>query len=242
MTMRDTINAAFKDAMKSQDKRRVATLRLINAAIKDRDIAARSTSDGGVGDAEILEILAKMIKQRRESVQTYEEAGRVELAEQEREEITIIEEFLPQQLSEGEMSAAVDATLAKLECQGLKDMGPCHGGPEGELRRADGFRQGERPREAAPQQLNSNPVKAVRAGGTGRATRAEINRFRVRGPAILLPLSHGACAAHARAESDHSRSNPTNPTQAARCATHLDFWTRSARACLSAPSSRARSN
>jgi len=121
--MRETIMAALKDAMKSQEKRRIATLRLINAAIKDRDIAARTTSDGGVGDTEILEILVKMIKQRRESVQTYEEAGRVELAEQEREEIAIIEEFLPRQMSEDEMAAAVDDTLARLECQGLKDMG-----------------------------------------------------------------------------------------------------------------------
>lgn len=125
--MRETIMSAFKDAMKSQNKRRLSTLRLINAAIKDRDIAARTSSDGGVDDAVILEILVKMIKQRRESVQTYEEAGRIELAEQEREEIAIIEEFLPQQMDQEETAAAVDATLAKLECEGLKDMGRAMG-------------------------------------------------------------------------------------------------------------------
>ncbi|MEO0618646.1 MAG: GatB/YqeY domain-containing protein [Pseudomonadota bacterium] len=121
--MRDQLNTALKSAMREQDKRRMSTLRLINAAIKDRDIAARSQSDDGVSDADILEIMAKMVKQRRESVQTYEEAGRLELAQQELDEIGIIEEFMPRQLSEAETEAAVTETLAELECSGLKDMG-----------------------------------------------------------------------------------------------------------------------
>ncbi|MEL6289309.1 MAG: GatB/YqeY domain-containing protein [Pseudomonadota bacterium] len=121
--MRDTLSTALKNATREQDKRRIATLRLINAAIKDRDIAARTTSDEGVSDTEILEIMAKMIKQRRESVSTYEQAGRLELAQQEQEEITIIEEFMPKQMAGDEMESAVDEVLRELECSGLKDMG-----------------------------------------------------------------------------------------------------------------------
>lgn len=125
--MRDQLNTALKDAMKSQEKRRTSTLRLINAAIKDRDIAARSNGDDGVSDSEILEIMAKMIKQRRESITTYEEAGRLELAQQEREEIEIIEGFMPKQLGEDETRAAVDEVVKELECSGLKDMGKAMG-------------------------------------------------------------------------------------------------------------------
>ncbi|MBI1384774.1 MAG: GatB/YqeY domain-containing protein [Rhizobiales bacterium] len=121
--MRTEINEALKAAMKGQERRRTSTLRLITAAIKDRDIAARTAGGESVSDAEILDILAKMIKQRRESAETYEGAGRLDLAEQEREEITIIEGFLPRQLTEAETEAAVDATLAELGCSGLKDIG-----------------------------------------------------------------------------------------------------------------------
>ena len=124
VSVRDEINVALKGAMKAQEKRRTATLRLMNAAIKDRLIQNRSAGKGDeVEDAEVLEILAKMIKQRRESADTYEGAGRLELAEQEREEITIIEEFLPKQLGEEEMRAAVEAVIAELGAEGLKDMG-----------------------------------------------------------------------------------------------------------------------
>ncbi len=123
-SVRDEINVALKDAMKAQEKRRTATLRLMNAAIKDRMIQNRTAGKGDeVEDAEILEILAKMIKQRRESADTYESAGRLELAEQEREEITIIEEFLPKQLGEDEMKTAVETVIAELGAEGLKDMG-----------------------------------------------------------------------------------------------------------------------
>lgn len=127
--MRDEINKAVKDAMKSGDKRRVATLRLINAAIKDRDIAARvdakgsSTGEDQVSDQDILALLQKMIKQRRESIQTYTLGGRDDLVQQETDEIAIIEEFLPQQMSEDELTKAVDAIVEELGAQGLKDMG-----------------------------------------------------------------------------------------------------------------------
>ncbi|MGI9405516.1 MAG: GatB/YqeY domain-containing protein [Hyphomicrobiaceae bacterium] len=125
--MREDLNAALKEAMKAQDKRRIATLRLINAAIKDRDIASRSNGQDGVSDTEILEIMARMIKQRRESVTTYEEAGRLELAQQEQDEIAIIEGFLPKQLSDDETKSAVDEIVKELECSGLKDMGRAMG-------------------------------------------------------------------------------------------------------------------
>ena len=112
--MHERFNEALKVALKSQDKIRISTLRLINAAIKDRDIADR-TDNGGAGVSEdvVLEILAKMIKQRQDSLSAYEEAGRLDLADQERSEIVIIKEFMPRQLEEDEIIAAVDAALAE---------------------------------------------------------------------------------------------------------------------------------
>ena len=121
--MRSEINAALKDAIKGQDKRRTSTMRLILAAIKDRDISARSEGRDAVSDDEILDILAKMIKQRRESVTTYEEAGRLELAQQEQEEIDIICEFLPQQMNDEEITAAARQTVEEIGASSLKDMG-----------------------------------------------------------------------------------------------------------------------
>ncbi len=122
--MRTRINDALKEAMKNQDKIRSATLRLIMAAVKDRDIAARSDDNrDGVDDAEILDILAKMVRQRNESAATYEEAGRAELAERERAEISIIEEFMPAQLDDEAVAKAVDEILAQTEASSLKDMG-----------------------------------------------------------------------------------------------------------------------
>jgi len=122
--MRTRINDALKEAIKSQNKIRSATLRLVMAAVKDRDIAARSDDNReGVSDTEILDILSKMIRQRTESAVTYEEAGRVDLAERERAEIAIIEEFMPTQLDADAVAAAVDTILAQTEAQSLKDMG-----------------------------------------------------------------------------------------------------------------------
>jgi len=125
--MREEINGALKAAIKLQDKRRMSTLRLINAAIKDRDIAARSSDKKSVSDAEVMEILAKMVKQRHESIKTYTEGGRPELAQQEQEEIDIIQTFLPKQLSEEETRAAVLALMDEIGCEGLKDMGKTMG-------------------------------------------------------------------------------------------------------------------
>ena len=121
--MRDTINAALKDATKAQDKRRVSTLRMVSAAIKDRDIAARGTGKGAATDAELLDLLAKMIKQREESQKIYADAGRAELATQEAEEIVIIRGFLPQQLSPADVDKAIAAVIAETGATSVKDMG-----------------------------------------------------------------------------------------------------------------------
>lgn len=126
--MRERLSDALKDAVRGKDKLRVSTLRLIHAAIKDRDIAARTDGpDAGVSDAEILEILAKMIKQRQESVATYEQAGRLELAAQEQAEIEVIREFMPRQLEGEEMEAAVEKAVADIGAGSLKDMGKVMG-------------------------------------------------------------------------------------------------------------------
>ena len=123
-SLRDLIKQGLIDATKAQDKRRMATLRLIQAALKDRDIAGRTDGrDAGVSDAEILEVLSRMVKQRRESVGIYESAGRMELAQQEKEEIEIIESFMPKQLSDEETAAAVEAVISETGAASIKDMG-----------------------------------------------------------------------------------------------------------------------
>ena len=121
--MRDTITAALQAATKAQDKRRISTLRMVSAAIKDRDIAARTAGKTEATDAELLDLLAKMIKQREESQKIYADAGRAELAAQESEEIVIIREFLPQQLSDADVEKAIAAAIAEAGASSVKDMG-----------------------------------------------------------------------------------------------------------------------
>lgn len=122
--LRQQLNDALKSAMLSKDARTVSTVRLILAALKDRDIAARSRNVmDGITEDEILSMLQSMIKQRRESISLYEQGGRLELAQQEADEITIIERFLPRQLSEAETLDAVRAVIVELGAGGLKDMG-----------------------------------------------------------------------------------------------------------------------
>lgn len=123
--MREVLQTALKDAQKSQDKIRVCTLRLITAAVKDRDIAARSEGKDPVSDSEITSILAKMIKQRHESAAIYEEGGRLELAEQERAESAIISEFLPEQLCDESVKQACAQVVKTTGAEGLRDMGKC---------------------------------------------------------------------------------------------------------------------
>jgi len=126
--IRKRLMEAQKEAMKEKAAKRLSTLRLINAAIKDRDIAARSADNSdGVSDADIMGILAKMIKQRQDSSKIFEEAGRIELAEGERAEIKVIEEFLPKQLSESEVRAAIDEAVAEVGATSIRDMGKIMG-------------------------------------------------------------------------------------------------------------------
>lgn len=121
--MRDTITAALQTATKAQDRRRVSTLRMMSAAIKDRDIAARTAGKKEATDAELLDLLAKMIKQREESQKIYADAGRAELATQESEEIAVIREFLPKQLSSAEMEKAIADAITEAGATSVKDMG-----------------------------------------------------------------------------------------------------------------------
>ena len=121
--LRDDINTALKDAMKAGDARRVSTLRLVNAAFKNADIEARGQGKGPLGEDEMLALLQKMIKQRHESVELYDKGGRPELAQQEREEIAIIAGYLPKQMSEDEVNAAISAAIAETGAAGMKDMG-----------------------------------------------------------------------------------------------------------------------
>ncbi len=128
MVLRTRISDALKQAMKDKATDRLSTLRLINAAIKDKDIAARADEgDTGVGDAEVLAILGKMAKQRMESVRAYEEGGRLDLAEREMNEIGIIEEFLPKQLSDAEISTAVKVAVDETGAESIRDMGKVMG-------------------------------------------------------------------------------------------------------------------
>ena len=121
--LRDEINTALKDAMKARDERRVSTLRLVNAALKNADLEAQMQGKSELADDGLIGLLQKMIKQRQESVEIYDKAGRKELADQERGEIEIIRAYLPQQMSEAEAKAAIAEVIKGTGAQSIKDMG-----------------------------------------------------------------------------------------------------------------------
>jgi len=124
MLLRDRLQTALKEAMKAKAVDRLSTLRLINAAIKDREIALRGEAEAGeVGEPEILQIMGKMVKQRQESARAYEEGGRLELAEKELAEIGVIQEFLPRQMDSAEIEAAIAAAVAETEATSIRDCG-----------------------------------------------------------------------------------------------------------------------
>jgi uncharacterized protein len=124
MALRERLNDQLKESMRAKNQKRVSTLRMVLAALKDKDIAARTeTNREGVPDDEVLSLLAKMIKQREESATAFESGGRLELAASEREEISIIREFMPQQMSGEEARAAAQAVIAELGASSMKDMG-----------------------------------------------------------------------------------------------------------------------
>mgnify|MGYP001198485898 FL=1 len=120
--LRDDINNALKEAMKAKDERKIATLRMINSTFKNADIEARATGKT-LSDADLLPVLQKMIKQRQESKELYEKGGRPELAQQEGEEIAIISSYLPKQMSDAEVTAAIEAAIAETGAASMKDMG-----------------------------------------------------------------------------------------------------------------------
>jgi len=128
MSLREDISSSVKDAMKTKDAIRLSTLRLVNAAIKDRDIAARAEDRcGGIDDSEIMSILSKMVKQREESANVYDDNGRPELAERERSEIDVIRKFMPTPLTEDELAAVIEAYVKESGATGLKSMGKIMG-------------------------------------------------------------------------------------------------------------------
>ena len=122
--LRQRLNETLKQAMRDKDAPTVGTVRLILAAIKDRDIAARGEGrTEGISEQEIMELLQKMKRQRQESIEAYEQGGRLELAQREQDEIAVLERFLPRQLDEAETAAAVDEAIRQTDAQGLKDIG-----------------------------------------------------------------------------------------------------------------------
>jgi len=128
MELRDRLKSGVKDAMKAKDTARLSTLRLINAALKERDIVSRSEGRGDeVGEDEVLALLGKMVKQRQESARVYEEGGRIELAERELDEIKIIEDYLPRQLTEDETEAAIAEAIETVGAESLRAMGAVMG-------------------------------------------------------------------------------------------------------------------
>jgi len=129
MSLRDTLNADLKDAMKAGDKRKLATIRLMNAAIKDKDINARTEGHDSekLPDSALLDVFAKMVKQRQDSIAAYDQGGRPELAQQEREEMAIIQSYMPQQLSDDDTRDAIKGIIAAVGAASVKDMGKAGG-------------------------------------------------------------------------------------------------------------------
>jgi len=126
--LKQKLSEDLKGAMRQKESRRVATLRLILAAIKEQEISLRTETDSGeVTDSDVTQILAKMVKQRKDSIRLYEEGGRIDLAEQEKGEITVIEAYLPKQMSAAEIETVCADVKAELSASGLKDMGRCMG-------------------------------------------------------------------------------------------------------------------
>jgi uncharacterized protein YqeY len=121
--LRDEINTALTSAMKGRDERRVATLRLVNAAIKNADIEAQMHGRPSLSDDDLVGLLRKQVKQRQESIEIYDKAGRRELADRERGEIDVIRAYLPQEMTEPEMKAAIAEIIAQIDARGIKDMG-----------------------------------------------------------------------------------------------------------------------
>ncbi|MGH6663904.1 MAG: GatB/YqeY domain-containing protein [Pseudolabrys sp.] len=129
--LRDDINKALTEAQKARNERAVSTLRMVNSTLKNADIEARGAGKPQLTDAEVLPLLQKMIKQRQESILLYEKGGRADLVKQEQEEIAIISGYLPKQMSEAEMTAAIETAIKDTGAAGMKDMGKVIGALKG---------------------------------------------------------------------------------------------------------------
>lgn len=129
--LRDDINKALTEAMKAKNERAVSTLRMINSSLKNADIEARGAGKPALGDAEVVGILQKMVKQRQESVELYKKGNRADLVKQEEEEIAIITGYLPKQMSDADITAAIEAAIKETGAAGMKDMGKVIGALRG---------------------------------------------------------------------------------------------------------------
>ena len=129
--LRDDINKALTEAMKAKNERAVSTLRMVNSTLKNADIEARGAGKPALGDAEVIGLLQKMVKQRQESVELYKKGGRDDLVKQEQEEIAIIQGYLPKQMSDADMTAAIDAAIKDTGAATIKDMGKVIGALRG---------------------------------------------------------------------------------------------------------------
>lgn len=121
--LREDLTTALKEAMKAKDTRKLSTIRLVQAAIKDRDIANRGEGKGELSDEDVLQLMAKLVKQREESAKIYEDNARPELAAQEREEVAIIKTFMPEQMSDEKVREAIAAVITEINAEGMRDMG-----------------------------------------------------------------------------------------------------------------------
>ena len=213
--LRDDINNAVKDAMRAKDERKLSTLRMVNSTIKNADIAARGEGKPPLTDADLLGVFQKMIKQRQESVELYDKGGRAELAEQEREEIAIISAYLPKQMSEADVKAAISAAVAETNAAGMKDMGKVIGGAESEIRRPDGFRQGQRPGEGGAFLLTFRRLQ--KCGGlralAGTGLQAPTTESSGKRPSFLLSSGHDDRDHRTRADSTKAK----RPGRVDRC-------------------------
>lgn len=121
--LREDLTTALKEAMKAKDTRKLSTIRLVQAAIKDRDIANRGEGKGELSDEDVLQLMAKLVKQREESAKIYEDNARPELAAQEREEVAIIKTFMPEQMSDEKVREAIASVITEINAEGMRDMG-----------------------------------------------------------------------------------------------------------------------
>ena len=166
--LRDDINNAVKEAMRAKEERKLSTLRMVNSTIKNADIAARGEGKPPLSDADLLGVFQKMIKQRQESVELYDKGGRAELAAQEREEIAIISAYLPKQMSDDEMKAAISAAIAEIRRRGHEGHGQGDRRIARKIRRPDGFRQGQRHGKGGADGLSCDGVSGMHSPAIAR--------------------------------------------------------------------------